>query len=225
MLESEEQLAFEAVEAGDYERAKQLLRPLVRQGSTYARDLIGWLWEPEERLAAEAVAAGDYERAQELLIPLARNGSVHALHLLGCMHESGKMANSSRASAISYYRRAADGGITNAFYDAGILLLENGDIKEAKRVFEQGVALGSTQAMYGLGRCLAQGETDHERQEAVRLFEVAAADGHIPSKRQLLGISARKSLFDRIMFIPRLLRLMISGVMLYSKDKTSKKLY
>lgn len=224
-MESDEHLAFEAVEAGDYERAKQLLLPLVRQGSTYARDLIDWMWEPEERLASDAVEAGDYERARELLIPLAHHGSVHAMNLLGWMHENGKMPNSRKMDAISYYIKAAESGSTRSFYSAGMILLETGDTKEARKVFEQGVALGNMQSMFGLGLCLAQGETNYERQESVRWFERAAERGHFVAKRKLLGMSARTSLFGRIMFLPRLLKLMSSGAALHWKDRNSERLY
>lgn len=224
-LESEEHLAFEAAEAGDYARARQLLLPLVRQGSTYARDLIAWIWDPEERLAFEALEAGDYERSRELSAPLAREGSVHAMHLLGWMHEYGRLADSRKTTAISCYRKAAEGGITRAFYYAGMLLLETGERSEARRLFEHGVVLGSMQSMYGLGRCLEDGETDHERQQSVRWFEKAAALGHFFSKRRLLGISAQQSLSGKIMVIPRLLKLMGGGVVLIAKDRNSERLY
>jgi TPR repeat protein len=181
--------------------------------------------EDEERLALEAVQAGDYERARGLLLPLAGQGSAYAMNVLGWMHEHRKIKGASKTEGATWFRRAAEGGITEGFYYSGMLLLDCGDRAGAREAFERGIALGSLQAMYGLGRCLEQGETEADQQEALRWLEKAAAGGHFRAKRRLLGIQSRKSLLGRIMFLPRLLRLTIRALALHRKDSNSERLH
>jgi TPR repeat protein len=181
--------------------------------------------ESEEHSAFEAVEAGDYERAKQLLLPLARQGSANAMNLLGWMHGKGKIEGADKTEGASWYRKAAEGGVTEAFYHSGTLLLESGDEAGAREAFEKGAALGSMQSMYGLGHCLDQGKTESEKREALSWFERAAAKGHFPAQRRMLRISAGKSLFNRIMFVPRLLKMTYRGVVLHWKDKHSEKLY
>jgi TPR repeat protein len=181
--------------------------------------------ESEERSAFEACEAGDYHRAQQLLIPLARQGSAYAMNLLGWINAERKIEGGNQAEAAFWFRKAAEGGITQAFYYLGTVLLESGDESGAREAFEQGVALGNTPCMYGLGYCLERGNTESEKREALVWFERAAAEGHFPAQRKLLALSAGKSLFDRIMYIPRLLMVGRRAVALLIRDRHSEKLY
>lgn len=181
--------------------------------------------QPEEQSAFAAVEAGDYGRALEMLDPLARQGSAYAANLIGWLHAEGKIGGARKREAVSWYRQAGEGGIVEAFYHAGSLLLEIGEKEAAREAFERGVALGNMPSMYGLGYCLEEGNDEAGKQQALEWYEKAAARGHFPARRRVLALSARKSLFNRIMYLPRLLGLAFRGAALQSKDRRSERLY
>lgn len=182
--------------------------------------------ESEETLAFEAMNAGDYERARQLSVSLAKRGSAYAMLMLGFMHDHGRIDAANQADAVAYYRKAGDGGIVRAFYHLGMLLLDMGDGSGAREAFARGAALGSMQSMHGLGLAIErEAGADAETQEALRWFERAAAQGHIPAERRLIGIRAKKSLAGRLMLIPRVLKLTWRGVVLYLKDKHAERLH
>jgi TPR repeat protein len=177
------------------------------------------------KAAFEAVEKGDYEGAKNLLIPLAQDGHIYAMKLLGWIYGHTKVEGADKKAGARWYRRAAEGGATEAFYYSGCLLLEVGEREGARDAFEQGVALGSMQAMYGLGHYLEVYGTTEERIVAIEWFEKAASRGHFPARRRLLSIAAADSFMGKVTFIPKLLKSTLEGVVLYWKDRNSEQLH
>lgn len=76
-IESDEQLAAQAIEAGAYDEAVHLLRPLAERNSAYALLTLGWIYE------AGVTGAPDKDAARSLYEDAVSRGSAMAYFYLG----------------------------------------------------------------------------------------------------------------------------------------------
>lgn len=183
--------------------------------------------ENEERFAFDLLNARDYQRAKEIFKSLAERGSISALNALGWMHETGAAGQIDHIKAIKYYRRAADGGLGEAFYNLGTLLQEMHDKIGAQAALKQGAQLGDLRSMTQWGSTLIEAaEDERERAEGIMWLEKAASEGHFFAKRKLLALELRRSrsLLRKPIFAWKVLHLVIRGAFLYLQDSTSRKL-
>jgi TPR repeat protein len=99
-LKSDEFLAFQAMEAGAYDEAVRLLRPLAERNSAYALLALGWIYETGATGSRSEVAARSfYEQAAAL-------GSPRACLYIGRLLWRG----GDEAGAMAAYERGADLG-------------------------------------------------------------------------------------------------------------------
>ena len=125
-------------------------------------------------------AARLYERAVEL-------GSVDAMVNLGVLLECGATGvKIDMKKAARLYRMAADRGDAVAQHNLGLISAKAGDFGEAARLFGLSAAQGFTNAQCSLGFCHYSGHgVPANRDEAKRLWRLAAAKGHEKAMRNL----------------------------------------
>ena len=183
--------------------------------------------DSEERLAYELLEAGDYHQAQQLLLSLAQQDSVYAWNALGWMHHRGAIGQIDNSESISCYRKAAEGGFSEAFFSIGVILLEKGDEQGALQAFEEGANLGDLRSMYWLGHFLIDTDrTDFEKEEGLVWLKRAAAKGHLFAQRRILSIEMKseKSLLKKLILALKVLPLTYRSTVLFLKDRNSERL-
>lgn len=182
---------------------------------------------PEERLAYEALYAGAYSQAADLFAKLASQGSALAFNALGWMHDTGRIGAIDKAKAVSCYRKAAEGGIAEAYYNLGSVLQETGDDMGARTAFDEGAHLGDLRSMFALGDLLVdRAEDDAEIQEGLQWLERAASYGHLFAQKKLLSIALRKKRMPlrRLIYLWKVSRLAARGFALYRRDRSAREL-
>lgn len=90
-----------ALEAGDYQTALTLLRPLARQGNVDAQFYIGGMYEHGWGVAA------DRALAMQWYIRAAKQGNGVAGSLLGALYEKGRVATRDHGEAVAWFRQVA----------------------------------------------------------------------------------------------------------------------
>jgi TPR repeat protein len=111
---NQELLAWKAIEAGDYEEAKSLMKPLAARGSSYASLTLGSLHE-RGRLGApdKFIARSYYERA-------AKQGSAEAHRYLGQL----LLDHGEEKQARAAFERGAEAGNISCMNWLGEMLLD-----------------------------------------------------------------------------------------------------
>jgi TPR repeat protein len=180
-----------------------------------------------EECAAEALKAGNYQEAERLLGPLAERNSKYALLSLGWICETGGTREPDLEAARRYYERAAAEGSPHAYFELGRLLLRQDDELQARSAFEAGAIKGDIPCMARLGRMMVEGRGGPADADAgAAWLERAAAQGHIPAQRTLLGIQEQQaeSLLERLAIKGKILSLAVKGCKEMSKDPQSDKM-
>ena len=295
MKADEERLAGQAVEAGAFEQAVKLLRPLAERQSEYALLTLGWIYETGatgsidqaaaqsfyeqaafqgsaagylrlgwllsskgeaaqaraafeagasldneecksalartednnvELIAMRAIEEKEYTKAVGLLQPLASRGSEYALLALGWIYDTGSVGPPDKEAARSYYERAVEQGSPVGYLELGRVLLEQGEQKRARALFEKGAELGNISCMARLGEMMVEGSGGNTDSYAgYHWLEKAAAHDHIFAKRALLDREARNthSLLSKLTVSIKILLLSLRGGREIQKNPYSEK--
>ena len=174
-----EQLAAQAIEAGDYEEAFRLLKPMADGNSQYALLSLGWLCETGARGAPDKNAARSYyERA-------IAQGSRSAYFYLGSLLSSDDEEAQAR---VAFEHGAALGDddcktalarlVDKATERLAAQAIEAGDYEEAERLLRPLAEGDSEYALLSLGWLRETGAADNADTEAARrYYERAAAQG------------------------------------------------
>jgi TPR repeat protein len=117
----------------------------------------------------------DYEKAFVYFKRAAKQNHPQAHHMLGCYHSCGFLLPPSLDKALLHFRHAADLGVANAQYNAGVLLLcEKETLPEAFRYFQMAAEQKHPEAVYNVGVCYSQGiGTKPSRTKAIYYLEIA----------------------------------------------------
>ena len=111
--ENNEQLAWQAMEAGAYDRAVRLLLPLTQHNSEWALLTLGWIYE------TGAAASPDVDAALSLYTRAVEQGSAAACFDLGRV----LLARGEEVSARSAFKKGAERGDFPAMTELGRMLL------------------------------------------------------------------------------------------------------
>jgi TPR repeat protein len=135
-----------------------------------------------------AFHAGAFDAALEKLKPLAEKNNAQAAYWLGQMYEDGLGVNKDADTAISWYRKSAEGGWTDASFRLGEIYLngteELQDFKKARKWLEQAARGGNARAQFDLGRLYANGwGGEKDPIQAYVWYEFAAKQGDYEAQR------------------------------------------
>lgn len=166
----------------DTEEAKRLFRQAVAQGSINARYNLALALQRRS-------TAQDREEANELLEQAAAQGHAAAQYALGLRYNIGMEGRDKNIQeAIRLFSQAADQGHVEAQYALAIILQNiPGREEETVRRIVQAAAQNHAGAQYLLGWYHLYGLSgvSRDKGEAVRLFGLAAAQGHTRARRYL----------------------------------------
>ena len=180
--------AAAAYEAGDYDRAYRLFRPLAQQGSAVAQNHLGSMF---------AIGQGvpqDYGEAVNWFLKAAEQGYASAQFNLGVLYSNGQGVARDDAQAVKWFRRAAEQGISEAQYNLGALL-ENGqgvpqDSVEAARWYRKAANQGVANAQRSLGVLYesGRGNLKQDYAEAHKWYRAAAEQGDAEAQTRLASL-------------------------------------
>ena len=139
----------------------------------------------------EGVAAfrtGAYGTALELLEPLAKKGDAQAGYWMGQMYEQGLGVKRDVDTAVTWYRKAAEGGWTAGKLQLGEMYFEGTetlqDFTKARNWLDQAAHDGDARAQLDLGRLYANAwGGDKDPIEALVWYELASRQGNYEAQR------------------------------------------
>jgi TPR repeat protein len=188
--------AYSAYQKGDFDTARTLWQQAATAGDTSAQYNLGLLYAEGRGLVRNPDAAMTWWRLA------ARSGHLQAQHNLALAYLGGEtivpgVADEPRMEeAISWLRKAAEGGLASSRFTLGSVLHAR-----AATPKEQSAALAwliaATQqdhreAQLFLGNCYFDGEgVGVDRREALSLFLKAASHGHAPAQDRLAALYQR----------------------------------
>jgi TPR repeat protein len=143
-------------------------------------------YEDDQRLACQAMEAADYEAALPVLLVLAERNSEYALLSLGWIYETGALGAPDITAAQSYYERAARAESADAYGRLGLLLLNQGQERQAETAFRRGAELGDEDS-----KSMLEKLTD--KHEAERAWQAIEAGDYKAALRLLEPLAARNS--------------------------------
>lgn len=146
---------------------------------------------PEGQLAAARMYANgrgvekDREAALQWYHQAADNGNAAAMRSLGLLYDIGGSVEKDIVQAAHWYEKAANAGDLDATANLG-QIYQNGeagrkkDLAEALRLYRIAADRGNANGLYYLGRLYEWGDgVLQDREEAIRLYRLAAADSFI----------------------------------------------
>jgi hypothetical protein len=125
----------------------------------------------------------DNATALRLLLPLAQGGDAHAQTVLGYMYEDGKGVTQNYATALKWYRLAADQGYVEAEKELGMMYLVGGhgmpkSDAEGVKWLQKASAHGNAGAQWWLGSMYCNGEqVPKNNAEGMKWLRLAADQG------------------------------------------------
>jgi len=140
-----------------------------------------------------ALKAGAFKSALDDLEPIAKKDNAQAAYWLGRMYEEGLGVKQNADTAITWYRKAAEGGWAAAKLQLGEIYFkgteELQDFKKARKWLEQAARDGNARAQLDLGRLYANGwGGDKDPVQAYVWYEFAAKQGNYEAQRLRDGL-------------------------------------
>ncbi len=172
-----------AFEAGDFEQAYVIWKPLAENGYAVAQYSLGKLFDrgggPIEKNAF--MAALWYRQAAAQGVAAARNN-------LAIMYAQGRGVPANPARAVELWHQAAQQDHPMAQFNLGLSYFNGdgvaADPKAAVQWFERAADAGVVGAQYALGQILRQGAgVPRDPQRALVLYDQAARQGYEPAQR------------------------------------------
>ena len=182
---------LEAFEAGDFDLAYVLWKPLAENGYAVAQYSLAKLFERGGGaiLKNPVEAALWYRQA-------AAQGVVAAQNNLAIMYAKGEGVPQLPAHAVSLWRKAAEGGHPMAQYNLALSYF-NGNGIEVDRAAAAAWFLGASRAgvsdaQYALGQIYRQGlGVEQDQAQALYWYQQAAGQGHKTAKDEAASLSDR----------------------------------
>ena len=130
---------------------------------------------------------GAYEEAYPYFEKAANQDILLAHHMLGCYYSAGFLTPPSLEKALYHFRYAAQKGVADSQYNAGVLLLcEKETTEEGFQYFVMAAEQNHCDAQYNLGVCFAQGiGTAPSRNKAIHYLELAVKQKHPKAAKAL----------------------------------------
>jgi hypothetical protein len=179
------------------------------------------------RKASELYREGKYQEAFQEYLRAAEQGDVHAQAFLAWMYKAGCGTQKNEGESIKWYRVAADRGYPLAQELLGYFYYQKEDYATARDWYEMAASQNYLSAIWRLGRMHLNGKgTPVDVAKATALFEQAARQGHVFSKRDLalLLIKGRRGFRSVFSGIRLLLQSICELVPLALKDEANEKL-
>ena len=107
--------AWAAFQAGDYDTALSILRPLAEQGDVVAQGSLGFMYDNGRGVPQ------DYAEAVKWYRKAAEQGDAFAQGRLGFMYDNGYGVPQDYAEAVKWYRKAAEQGDAVAQTSLGVM--------------------------------------------------------------------------------------------------------
>ena len=172
-----------------------------------------------------AFDSGHYGIALKELEPIANKGNAQAAYWLGRIYDEGLGVKRNARTAVSWYRKAAEGGLTDAKLQLGELYFkgteELQDFKKARKWLEQAALDGNARAQLDLARLYANGwGGGKDPIQAYVWYEFAAKQGDHEAERLRDGL-LKTLREDQIAEAQRLAEKMASGVIGSQKQGAS----
>ena len=179
--------AYKAAQAGNYEQAIILWKPLAEQGNPAAQYALGWMYESGQGTAQNyPQAAYWYEKA-------AQQGDMAAQYVLATMYSKGLGVVLDQQQAVKWLLKAANQGDAIAQFQLGMHFQKglgiNQDDSESFLWFSKAAEQGHLTAQISLGKLYQTGRgIPQDYKLAIYWFERAATLGDALAQFQLAGM-------------------------------------
>ena len=177
--------AVAAYEAGDYQTALALARPLAEQGDTTAMNLLGVM-----SVSGRGVPQSYFEAARWFRSSALR-GDAAGQKNLGLLYADGLGVSKDDAEALRWFLAAAKQGLAEAQYNVGVSYVAGRgttkDYAEAYRWFSRAAEKGDVGSLYYVGSMHINGHgTSQDYVLAFKWLSLAAERGHERAKAELV---------------------------------------
>jgi|GEM_PF-880688 len=168
---------YEAAQAGDYQRAMQLWKPLAQAGDTAAQYTVGWLYESGQGVAQ------DYEQAVHWYTQAADKGDAAAQYVLATMYDKGTGVILNYQEALKWFLKAANQGDAIAQFQLGTHFQQGLGVAQSDSEsfiwFTKAATQGHLTAQINLGTLYQSGRgVEQDYSQAILWYEKAATQGN-----------------------------------------------
>lgn len=147
------QQAYNMMNSGQYLQAAKILRPLADAGNTEAQYYAAWLFHNGKGVNKSAEQALKYGKMA------ANKGNKFAAALVGQIY----MNKKDNTNALAYYKKAAAGGLAEAYYNVGIILSNDNRQEDAFLAWLSGAEEGDENCMFQVAKTYYTGSGDIPR--------------------------------------------------------------
>ena len=178
------QEGLKAFEAGEFDRAFEIWRPLADRGDPVAQYSLGKLFE-----RGGGAIEQDFAKAARWYRVAASQGIAAAQNNLALMHAQGRGVDRNVKQAIDLWLSAADRNHPMAQYNLGLAFFRGEgvqkDEREAAGWFRRAADAGLSDAQYAMGQMNRLGRIlSKDEAKALAWYERAASQGHREAKKQ-----------------------------------------
>lgn len=180
-----------AYRQGDYQRARDIWRPLAEQGDAVAQFNLGKLYE-----FGGGEMRQDYSQAARWYREAAAQGVAAAQNNLGLMHSQGLGVPRDAQRAAELWTSAAEADYSLAQYNLALAYFRGEGVTRNERVaalwFEKAAQAGLPDAQYAMGQLLRLGRVaGRDEGQALTWYQRAAAQGHSDAAQQAGSLEER----------------------------------
>ena len=140
------------------ELVKEHFKEMSKNGNLEGTFMLGRIAEDQ----------GDYDVALELYSEAAECGYVKAQNAVGCMYASGKGVTQSNETAMQWFTIASQQNFTSAFYNMGVILIQQGNVAEGIEYMRSAAEMGH-QASQQLVEEFNRGQAENQRKEQINV--------------------------------------------------------
>ena len=182
---------FAAYKQGDYQRARDIWRPLAEAGNAVAQFNLGKLFE-----FGGGEVRQDYSLAARWYREAAAQGITAAQNNLGLMYSQGLGVPRDPRRAAELWKRAAEEDYSLAQYNLALAYFRGEGVGRDERLaavwFEKAAQAGLPDAQYAMGQLLRVGRVAaRDERQALTWYKLAAAQGHADAAAQADSLQGR----------------------------------
>ncbi|MFT6987229.1 MAG: TPR repeat protein, partial [Psychromonas sp.] len=167
---------YEAAQAGDYQRAMQLWKPLAEAGDPAAQYTLGWLYESGQGVTQ------NYTQAIYWYTKAADKGDAAAQYVLATMYNKGTGVILNHQEAVKWFLKAANQGDAIAQFQLGTHFQQGLGVvqsdSESLHWFTKAATQGHLTAQINLGKIYQSGRgVEQDYNLAIIWYDKAASQG------------------------------------------------